>query len=209
LRARSINTEWILASASPRRREILSRLGLRFRTVPSGISEPARKAHEDPAGYAVRVARLKACEVAGRRRTGLIISADTIVVIRGHILDKPANRAEARIMLETLSGRRHEVISGLCLLRCSPRRICSTFVRSRVHFRRLSQAEIEWYLETNEYRDKAGAYGAQGFASLFIDRIDGCYFNIVGFPVAGFERLCRRMGIDLSSQLGGNARPDP
>ncbi len=193
--------EWILASASPRRIKILSRLGLRFRVIPSSIPEPTRKPHEPPSSYAVRAACLKAEEVAQRHRSGLIIGADTVVVKGNHILGKPANLRQARTMLETLSGGWHEVISGICLLRWLPRRLCSASVRSRVHFRRLSPATIEWYLKTGEYRDKAGAYGVQGYASLFIDRIEGCYFNIVGFPISEFERLCQKMGIDLKEQL--------
>jgi septum formation protein len=205
-RRKESKIRWILASASPRREEILSRLGMRLHVVPSGIPEPARKPREGPAGYAVRAARLKAEEVAGRYRSGIILGADTIVVLGDDILGKPSTRAEAQAMLKRLSGRWHEVISGMCLFRCNPRRICSAFGRSRVHFRRLSSAEIDWYLRTGEYRDKAGAYGAQGYASLFIDRIEGCYFNVVGFPVTVFERLCRKMGIDLTEELVRNSR---
>jgi septum formation protein len=179
---------------------------LRFQVVPSGIPEPPLKCREAPAAYAVRAARLKAEEVAGRHRSGLILAADTIVVLGNAMLGKPSTRAEGRSMLRRLSGRWHEVISGVCLVRCRPRQAGTAFSRSRVHFRRLSPAEIEWYLQTGEYRDKAGAYGAQGYASLFIDRIEGCYFNIVGFPVAAFERLCRKMGIDLTKQLIRNSK---
>jgi septum formation protein len=186
----------LLASASPRRREILNRLGIPFCVEPSGLLEPPRKSHETPHGYAVRLARLKAKEVARKHPSGLVLAADTIVVLRNSILAKPGNRAEARLMLNRLSGRWHEVVSGICLLDCKTRRARSAFSRSRVHFRRLSPAEIEWYLNTGEYRDKAGAYGAQGYASLFINRIEGCYFNIVGFPVATFEKLCRKAGIN-------------
>jgi len=197
MRGKRGKPKWILASASPRRREILDRLGIKFRVDPSGIQEPSRKPHESPSGYAVRVARLKALEAAKRHRSGLVLGADTIVVLGNNILVKPETRAEARLMLKRLSGRWHEVFSGICLLDCELHRARSTFSRSRVHFRHLSPVEIEWYLNTGEYRDKAGAYGAQGYASLFIDRIEGCYFNIVGFPIAAFERLCRKAGIDL------------
>jgi septum formation protein len=100
-------------------------------------------------------------------------------------------------MLKKLSGRWHEVLSGICLLDCELRRIHTTCSRSRVHFRCISRSEMEWYLKTGEYRDKAGGYGVQGHASLFIDRIEGCYFNIVGFPIAAFGELCRKAGIDL------------
>jgi len=200
-RGQAGHPKWILASASPRRREILRRLGLEFRTAPTHLPEPDRMRLESPAGYAVRVACLKAEEAAAGRRAGLVLTADTIVVLGNSILGKPSTRAEARRMLERLSGRWHEVISGICLLNCESRRASSAFSRSRVHFRKLTAAEIEWYLKTGEYRDKAGAYGIQGYASLFIDNIEGCYFNIVGFPVATFERLCRNMGIDLTAQL--------
>jgi septum formation protein len=192
----------ILASASPRRSEILNRLGIPFCVEPSGLVEPPRKPHETPHGYVVRLARLKAKEVAQKHPSGLVLSADTIVVLRNSILAKPAHRAEARSMLKRLSGRWHYVVSGICLLNCETHSIRSTFSRSRVHFRRLSPAEIEWYLTTGEYRDKSGAYGVQGYASLFINRIEGCYFNIVGFPVAAFEKLCRKAGMSLHPHSG-------
>jgi septum formation protein len=144
---------------------------------------------------------LKAAEAAGRHSSGIVIGVDTIVVLGNAILGKPENRAHARSMLQSLSGRWHEVVSGICLLDCSDGRRRSGFGRSLVHFRRLSPEEIQWYLGTAEYRDKAGAYGVQGYASLLIDRIEGCYFNIVGLPIAVFERLCRRMGIDLAAKL--------
>ena len=194
--------KWILASASPRRKEILSRLGLRFLIDPSKSPEPERRIHEYPGSYAVRVARMKAQEVADRHSSGLIISADTIVVVEDQTLGKPADRADARRMLRALSGRWHEVLSGICLLDCGQRRIRATLSRSRVHFRRLTSDEIEWYLNSGEQRDKAGAYGIQGRAALFIDRIEGCYFNIVGFPIADFLKLCRALRIDLTQHLG-------
>jgi septum formation protein len=203
-RRKKIRPIWVLASASPRRHEILNRLGMRFHVDPSGIAEPARKSHETPAAYAVRVARLKAKEAAKKHRTGLILGADTIVVLGNRILTKPESRADARRMAERLSGRWHEVITGICLWDCVSKHGFSASSRTRVHFRRLSSLEIEWYLKTGEYRDKAGAYGVQGYASLFIDRLEGCYFNVVGFPVAVFEKLCRKSGIDLLNNL--NAR---
>jgi septum formation protein len=198
---KQIKSRWILASSSPRRRDILSRMGIRFHVVPSNMPEPARKGGETPTRYAVRAACLKTKAVAETHQSGLILGADTIVVVGDRILGKPSSRAQARAMLKSLSGRWHEVISGICLKNCSTQRTCSAYSRSRVHFRRLSSAEIEWYLKTGEYRDKAGAYGAQGYAALFIDRIEGCYFNIVGFPIAVFEKLCRRMGVNLTAEM--------
>jgi septum formation protein len=197
MRGEKKKSKWILASASPRRSEMLRRLGFRFCIDPSGIREPDRKPGESPSRYAVRIARLKAENTGKRHKSGLVLSTDTIVVIGNRILGKPKTLAEARAMLKRLSGRWHEVFSGICLLDCEAGRIYSAVGRTRVHFRRLEPKEIRWYLKTGEYRDKAGAYGIQGFASLFIDRIEGCYFNIVGFPVAVFVKLCRRAGIDL------------
>ncbi len=194
-------TSWILASASPRRNEILSSLGLRFRVDPSLLPEPAQRPGEKPWNYAVRVARLKAQEISSKHRFGLVIGADTIVVAGNWIMGKPASTRQARDMLKRLSGAWHEVITGVCLVDCRSHRIRSAYARSRVHFRRLSPAEITWYIRTGEFEDKAGAYAIQGYGSLFIDRIGGCYFNVVGFPVATFERLCRRLGVELLAHL--------
>ena len=201
MRGRRRKSSWILASASPRRREILSRLGLRFRVDPSGLEEPERNPHETPSRYAVRLACLKARSVARRHTSGLILSADTIVVLGNRILLKPDSKADARRMMQCLSGRWHEVVTGICVIDCVSGGEHSAFSRTLVHFRRLSSEEIEWYLKTGEYRDKAGAYGVQGYASLFIDHIEGCYFNIVGFPVSTFERLCGKFSANLIQHL--------
>jgi len=191
---------WVLASASPRRREILSGLGLRFRIKPSVVAEPPRERSEPPSRYAARAARLKARAVARNLQGGVVIGADTVVVMRDRLLGKPSSREEARSMLRSLSGRWHEVITGICLIDCRIMREVSSCAVSRVHFRRVSEAELQWYLDTGEYSDKAGAYAIQGYASLFVDRIEGCYFNIVGFPVSTFEKLCRRLGISLTGK---------
>jgi septum formation protein len=198
------HTDWILASASPRRREILAGLGLKFKVRPSAGSEPTCRNAESPLRYAMRAARLKALEVAGGLDGGVVIGADTVVVSRGRLLGKPVSRAEARSMLAALSGRWHDVITGICLVDCRRKRSVSSCAVSRVHFRRLSAGEVRWYLDAGEYADKAGAYAIQGLASLFIDRIEGCYFNIVGFPVFTFEKLCRRLKIRLIGK-----RPPP
>ena len=190
-----------MASASPRRHEILRDLGLRFHIDPAGIAEPARKPKETPSLYAIRVARLKAKEASRKHDSGLILGADTIVVLGNRVLLKPESLEDARCMLERLSGRWHEVVTGIHLRDVASRSGWSASSRTRVHFRRLSPAEIEWYLKTGEYRDKAGAYAIQGYASMFIDRLEGCYFNVVGFPVAVFEKLCRKSGINLRDHL--------
>lgn len=197
---------WILASASPRRKEILAGLGMRFRVDPCTLPEPARRPGERPSAYAVRAAREKARAVAARHRAGIVVGADTIVVCGNRILGKPADREEGRRMLEQLGGRWHRVITGLCLQDLNLQRTCAGFSTTRVHFRRLSAREIRWYLGTGEYSDKAGAYAVQGYAALFIDRIEGCYFNVVGFPVSTFERLCLKLGYDLIPQLSSGNR---
>jgi septum formation protein len=209
MRGKERKPKWILASASPRRNEILRGLGLEFRIDPSGIVEPACGPRELPSKYAVRLACLKAKQASRKHKSGLILSADTIVVLGDGILGKPETLKEAQTMIRRLSGRWHEVITGICLMDCARNRLYSTSSRTRVHFRRLSSAEIEWYLQTGEFQDKAGAYGVQGYASLFIDRIEGCYFNIVGFPISAFEKLCRRSGIDLISNLESRILPYP
>jgi septum formation protein len=194
-------SEWILASASPRRQEILTRLGLIFHTDPSHLREPPCRPDEAPGRYVVRIARMKARESGEKYDSGFVIGADTVVVLGNRLLGKPASRDEASDMLARLSGRWHDVWSGLCLYDSRKRRSSADAERSRVHFRSMAASDIDWYLNTDEYRDKAGAYAVQGYASLFIDRIEGCYFNIVGFPVALFERLCRKAGIRLREHL--------
>ncbi len=190
----------VLASSSPRRRELLAGLGIRFLIDPSSIPEPERNPHETAGGYVRRAARLKSLEVAIRHTSGLIIGADTVVVVKDRILGKPASLEEAGKMLRSLSGRWHEVFTGLCVIEKPSGRFRTASCRSRVHVRPLSASEIVWYLSTGEHRDKAGAYAIQGYASLFIDRIEGCYFNIVGFPIFTFDQLCRRMGLGFLGQ---------
>jgi septum formation protein len=193
----TIADSMVLASASPRRRELLAAIGLKPRIDPSTFPEPTRNAGESPAAYVVRAARGKAREVSTRHPDGVIIGADTIVVVRDLILGKPASEADARDMLRSLSGRWHDVLTGVCIIHSASGKSASAHSRSRVHVRRLTEADIDWYLATGEYADKAGGYAIQGFASLFIDRIEGCYFNIVGFPIYTFARLCRRLGLPV------------
>jgi septum formation protein len=170
-------------------------LGLHFEVAPSSYDEPARRPDEPPKRYAVRAARTKVQDVSASYRSGLVIGADTIVVVRDLILGKPSDESDALRMLRLLSGRWHDVITGIAVHDCDTGRRRSTYSLSKVHFRRLNAKEIGWYLGTGEHHDKAGAYAIQGRAALFIDRIEGCYFNIVGFPVAAFDRICRVMGI--------------
>lgn len=171
----------VLASASPRRAEILSSAGVPFvREIPAHIDEtPA--AGEAPRDYVTRLAREKAEAIpAGAGR--LVLGADTAVVIDGEILGKPADRDDAARMLRRLSGRAHDVITGICLMGRDGAVIDAA--TTRVWFCSLSDQEIEVYVASGEPMDKAGGYGIQGLASKFVTRIDGCYFNVMGLPVS-------------------------
>jgi septum formation protein len=171
----------VLASGSPRRGEILTNAGIPFvREVPSNIDETP-KPGESPQDYVVRLAREKAEAV---KATGdrIVLGADTTVVIDGQILGKPSSPADAARLLRLLSGRCHEVITGICL-RSAHGQVVDTAI-TRVWFASLSDSDIDAYAASGEPMDKAGAYGIQGLASKFVPRIEGCYFNVMGLPVA-------------------------
>lgn len=173
-------SELILASASPRRRELLTVAGFRF-TVRSRPVPETRAAGESGEQYVRRLAREKA-EAAWEARDEIVLGADTTVVVEDHVLEKPRDAEEARAMLRLLSGRTHAVITGICL-----RHAGGAFVdaeSTRVHFVELSEREIGEYAASGEPMDKAGAYAIQGLASKFVDRIEGCYFNVMGLPLA-------------------------
>ncbi len=174
----------ILASTSPRRAEILRDAGIPFAVISSAVDETPY-ANEQPNDHVQRLANAKADLVAARAvGPAIVIAADTVVVLDGHILGKPHNNDDARQMLQQLSGRSHSVLTGVALVRL-PDAERRQFVESTlVHFARLSPDEISRYLETQESHDKAGAYGIQGRAGRYIPRIEGCYFNVVGLPLA-------------------------
>jgi nucleoside triphosphate pyrophosphatase len=181
----------ILASSSPRRRELLRAAGLRFRAQASSIEPPPRRG-ESAAAYARRAARAKALDVAGKSPRGaLVLAADTVVVVNGKILGKPRDRAAAARMLRKLSGRTHRVLTGVCLAQAPRRILALQHETTRVRFRKLGEAEIQDYLASGEPFDKAGAYAIQGLASKFVTRIEGCYFNVVGLPVPMVYEMLR------------------
>jgi septum formation protein len=172
----------VLASASPRRREILERLGFEFEVLPAAVDENDVSC-PDHARFAVLLAKKKA--EAGRRARPLatVIAADTIVVCGESRLGKPADEADASSMLRSLSGRAHEVITGVAVIAPDGRCLAEA-ERTRVYFRALSEEEVARYVATGEPFGKAGAYAIQGFAAPFIEKIEGCYFNVVGLPVS-------------------------
>lgn len=185
----------VLASGSPRRKELLGMLGLRFEICPA-VGEEKIEAGLAPDEVVRELARAKALEVAARReKDSLVIAADTVVSLDGEILGKPHSEAEAEAMLKKLSGRSHKVYTGLCLV-CGDRLLCDAEETS-VRFRELSDAETAAYIKTGEPLDKAGAYGIQGKASLFIEGIDGDYYNVVGLPLCKLYGMLKAMGVTL------------
>jgi septum formation protein len=184
----------ILASASPRRAELLRSAGFTFDTSPAEIDEAPRP-DEAPEAYALRVAREKAAVVAGRLTgdTASVLAADTVVVAAGQILGKPETASQAREMLRTLAGATHVVHTAVVLL--AGGRELSEVVSTRVRMSPLSAAEIEWYVGTGEPDGKAGAYAIQGRAARFVEWIEGSWSNVVGLPVATVYRMLRETGV--------------
>jgi septum formation protein len=172
----------ILASASPRRQELLASAGIAFEIIPSEADEGTRQG-ESPEEYVRRLAGDKATDVAGKHRHRWVLAADTIVVIDGSILGKPKDPPEAREMLERLSEQEHRVITGYCILHSSSGKRRERRVITRVRFKRLSPEEIQHYLDTGEPFDKAGAYAIQGKAAFMVKEIWGSYTNVVGLPL--------------------------
>ena len=180
----------VLASASPRRAELLRTAGFTFDVRPADVDETPRPA-EPPATYALRVARDKALAAAdGIGDDAWILAADTVVVVDGQILGKPSSHADARRMLSLLSGVVHEVLTAVVVRHGGSE--TSEVVSTRVRFTTLSPAEIDWYLESGEPDGKAGAYAIQGLGSRFVDWIEGSWSNVVGLPVATVYRMLGR-----------------
>lgn len=185
----------VLASASPRRRELLTAAGFTFETIVTDIDELVQPG-EGPDAYVSRVAREKTARAlemlaaSGPSGDVVVLGADTSVVIDGEILGKPVSDADGRRMLERLSGRVHQVLTGLNLR--SANLELSAHVSTDVWFSEMTSGDIDWYVATGEGRDKAGGYAIQGLASRFIPRIEGSYSNVVGLPVETFWRLLRR-----------------
>ena len=176
-----------LASSSPRRRQLLEMLGIPVRTVSPNIPE-VRRLVETPVDYVERLAREKALAVSGR----LVLGADTTVVARDEVLEKPTDAADALRMLKKLHGRTHQVVTSIALV--ADERIHQATDVTNVVFRRLDQAFLEAYVATGEPMDKAGAYGIQGYGAALVERIDGDFFSVMGLPVRLLLELLERAG---------------
>ena len=197
-------TPLVLASQSPRRRELLEQLGLPLVVRPANTDEAVRPG-EAARDYVLRVAREKARAVEG----AIVLAADTAVVLRGEVLGKPSGAEDARRMLRALSGTVHEVLTGVCVRRApdAPRLASApedglaielaAVVSTEVRFAPLSPAEVDWYVATGEPLDKAGAYAIQGAGGAFVVRVDGSVSNVVGLPLAETADLLRRAGFPL------------
>lgn len=188
----------LLASQSPRRRAILEELGVRFEVVSSPYQEGSDDLSElSAADQAAKLASLKAFFAAQQLNDALVIGADTIVVLGNRIMGKPRDRADAREMLSDLAGKTHKVITGVAVVDTAGLQTVSHAEITRVVFRPLSMREIDGYLDLDEPYDKAGAYAIQGHAALFIERIEGCYYNVVGLPVVALDRILGSIGTSL------------
>ena len=181
----------VLASASPRRAALLARAGYAFDVVPANVDE-RRRPSEAAAEYVARLARDKAAAVAGRYPERFVIGADTTVVVDGAVLGKPRDTDDAARMLRLLSGRTHQVLTGVAVLRGA--RCAGAVETSVVHFAALDAGRIARYVSTGEPADKAGAYGLQGGGGRFVTRVDGSRSNVVGLPLARLERLLAQLG---------------
>jgi septum formation protein len=184
----------VLASTSPRRRQLLRAAGFSFQVRPSRYHEGT--AHWPAGSFAKRSALAKAREVAEQTHgPAVVVAADTVVVQGRRVFGKPKSRAQARAMLNALSGRDHEVLTGVAVIRRPDRKMIAWVERTRVRMRLIGEAELNAYLASGEWQDKAGAYGIQGRAGAFVMAVRGCYFNVVGLPLGRLAEVLGRWGV--------------
>ncbi len=176
----------VLASQSPRRSDLLKLIGLEFEVHTSNLDESRYSYETRPRQHVELLSQAKAAVVAKQYKRALVIGADTIVVLKDKILGKPVDTAHAFKMLKELSGQTHKVYTGFTLIKVPEQQIVSSYEVTNVHFRTMQDWEILDYIETGKPMDKAGSYGIQDQSAAFADRIDGCFYNIVGFPLAKF-----------------------
>ena len=187
----------ILASNSPRRKQLLIRLGFKFDIIPSDIDESQISTKINAQEYCILLAKLKAEKISINYPNALIIGADTIVVIENQILNKPNNNIEAKNMLKMLSGKTHEVHTGV-FIKCIEKNIQHSFNEtSKVTFNEISEEEIIHYINTYKPFDKAGSYGIQDWFSVQVKKVEGCYFNVMGLPLAAFYKEYRQINNQL------------
>ena len=183
-----IGSKLILASQSPRRRNLLEQAGIDFSVIPSNFDENSVKL-SSPDVYVRQLAESKARDISEQYPASWVIGADTIVFIDDTILGKPASKSEARTMLKSLSGKTHQVLTGYCVCCQGSDRFFSDAVKTDVRFKKLTEKEIDWYINSGEPFGKAGAYAIQGIGAFLVKRIDGSYTNVVGLPICEVVEL--------------------
>lgn len=194
----------ILASSSPRRKQLMARMGLQFEVIPSNCEEKFLPG-QSPVDISVELALQKARDVSGRiNEPALVIGADTIVVKQDKLLGKPKNKDEAYMMLHELQGQVHEVITGLAVIYTGSHRCLTGYERTQVELAPLTPQEIELYINTGEPMDKAGAYAIQGFGGILVSRIEGCYYNVVGLPIHRLWVMLKQIGVHRTGGIQAN-----
>lgn len=186
----------ILASQSPRRKQLLEQIGLKFKIDPSNYEEDMTL-KMDPKKLVEHLSLGKATDVAKRHKDSIIISADTIVALDGEVFGKPKTAERAKRMLQKFSGRAHAVLTGFTIIDMETNKQISKSVETKVYFKNLSEKEIDAYIATGEPLDKGGGYAIQGLAALFIKKIEGDYFNIVGLPILPLVEELKNFGVDV------------
>ena len=184
----------ILASKSPRRSDLLKQAGLTFAIIPSDFDESS-VTMSDPESHVKALAKSKASDISRKNPDSWVLGADTIVRIEDRILGKPGSKDEARSMLKQLSGKTHQVITGYCLCCHTKNKFISETVKTDVRFKTLRDTEIEWYIQTGESLDKAGAYAIQGVGAFLVKSINGSYTNVVGLPICEVMELLINEGV--------------
>ncbi|MCW1297024.1 MAG: Maf family protein [Candidatus Parvarchaeota archaeon] len=187
----------ILASSSPRRIELLKKLGIKFDVIPSRIREAEIKIR-DPIKFAKELAVRKAKSVARKVKNGIVIGADTVVVLDREIIGKPKNEEDAKQILKKLSGRTHKVITALAVIDAKTKRLVCDVEITKLKFRKMSEEKIKEYVKSGEGMDKAGAYAIQGKGISFLEKIEGSYSNVIGLPISKLVRLLKKFNIEVN-----------
>jgi septum formation protein len=196
--------ELVLASGSPRRRELLGYFGVPFSVHPSDVSEEV-PGNPTPGELVEILAAKKALAVAHTRTSALVIGSDTVVALNGEILGKPVDEADAVRTLERMQGQAHQVYSGIALVEVSEGHVTRRLINhrvTRVQMRNMTRGEIEWYIRTGEPMDKAGAYGLQGIGSIWVERVEGCYTNVIGMSLPLLQDMLKRFDYPVFQQKG-------
>lgn len=189
-------TKIILASTSPRRRKLLKKYVKNLQVIPPKISEDKIK-EMDPRRRVLKAAVMKAESILNEVKEGIVIAADTIIELDGKAIGKPRNLKEAKEILLKLTGRKHKVVTGIIVIECKEKKRITAIVETEVYMKKLSEEEIEAYIKTGEPLGKAGAYAIQELGAVLIERINGCFYNVVGLPIPKLYEMLKKVNINL------------